>query len=71
MIINKEGAEEMSVDKQIPVLNLLCACACLQNVKIINKEGVEEMSDEKRGIYIRSGIVVVTKGECECVFYCA
>ncbi|KAF5833992.1 nucleotide-diphospho-sugar transferase [Dunaliella salina] len=33
-----------------------------KNVKIINKEGVEEMSDEKRGIYIRSGIVVVTKG---------
>lgn len=31
-------------------------------MKIINKEGVEEMSDEKRGIYIRSGIVVVTKG---------
>ena len=38
-------------------------CFCLQNVKIINKEGIEEMSDEKRGIYIRSGIVVVTKGE--------
>lgn len=41
-------------------------------MKIINKEGIEEMSDEKRGIYIRSGIVVVTKGEwtsdrCSCL----
>ncbi len=34
----------------------------MQNVKIINKEGVEEKMDGKDGIYIRSGIVVVSKG---------
>ncbi|MEW5310284.1 MAG: hypothetical protein WDW38_002096 [Sanguina aurantia] len=33
-----------------------------KNVKIINKDGVSEFTDEKRGIYIRSGIVVINKG---------
>jgi glucose-1-phosphate adenylyltransferase len=33
-----------------------------QNVKITNKDGVDEKFDEAAGIYIRSGIVVVTKG---------
>lgn len=31
-------------------------------MKIINKDGVDERMDDKTGVYIRSGIVVVTKG---------
>jgi glucose-1-phosphate adenylyltransferase len=31
-------------------------------VKIINKDGVDERLDDQNGVYIRSGIVVVTKG---------
>lgn len=31
-------------------------------MKIINKEGVNEFMDEDKGIYIRSGIVVINKG---------
>eukprot|EP00197_Chlamydomonas_leiostraca_P013005 CAMPEP_0202865908 /NCGR_PEP_ID=MMETSP1391-20130828/6669_1 /ASSEMBLY_ACC=CAM_ASM_000867 /TAXON_ID=1034604 /ORGANISM="Chlamydomonas leiostraca, Strain SAG 11-49" /LENGTH=514 /DNA_ID=CAMNT_0049545799 /DNA_START=33 /DNA_END=1577 /DNA_ORIENTATION=- len=33
-----------------------------KNVKIINKEGINERMDDNTGIYIRSGIVVVSKG---------
>lgn len=33
-----------------------------QNVKIINKDGVDEKFWPEKGIYIRSGIVVVGKG---------
>lgn len=33
-----------------------------QNVKILNKEGINERMDDASGIYIRSGIVVITKG---------
>ncbi len=35
---------------------------CPQNVKITNKDKVEERLDEQSGVYIRSGIVVITKG---------
>jgi glucose-1-phosphate adenylyltransferase len=31
-------------------------------VRITNKDGIEERMDEESGIFIRSGIVVVTKG---------
>jgi glucose-1-phosphate adenylyltransferase len=33
-----------------------------RNVQIVNKEGVSEYSDEATGVYIRSGIVVISKG---------
>lgn len=33
-----------------------------QNVKIINKEGINERMDDNTGIYIRSGIVVISNG---------
>lgn len=35
---------------------------CMQNVHISNKDGIEEKMDGEGGIYIRSGIVVVSKG---------
>mmetsp|Transcript_21021 Transcript_21021/g.46129 ORF Transcript_21021/g.46129 Transcript_21021/m.46129 type:complete len:516 (-) Transcript_21021:782-2329(-) len=34
-----------------------------KNVKIINKEGVNEATRDAEGIYIRSGIVVINKGQ--------
>lgn len=33
-----------------------------KNVKIINKEGINERMDDNTGIYIRSGIVVISNG---------
>ena len=44
---------------------MICNIWLRQNVKIVNKDGVEEKMDETSaatGVYIRSGIVVVTKG---------
>lgn len=31
-------------------------------MQIVNKEGVSEYTSDEKGIYIRSGIVVITKG---------